>query len=427
MRYVSFLTISLFDSFFDLGSARKKSLCKFEDLPTLESGVWSCENKETSFKHRTVCNVNSLAEYEEKIGEQTCRGRKFCKHGVWKGKVFCPKDCAGTPKQPKFGGKWKCETESRDSCFLTVFEGFRCNDDVQCNTKRGNWRGRTKCTRIGLDESEQKSEIEDYSESDDIFARSFTFDDPHFENPPAPTKTCSCPNGIPATGTKCLSEGYNKCEKCNPGHDFGMNCWTCIPGFKQLTNGLLGFGDCVPNECKCTGGTPQTGVKCIHEGWEWCETCDDNSINLKVDVVDGELVENSLTVVGVPTEVSYGVCKSRDMIEKNECDQHMYFDRAGAFIETLNYPRLYANGLECEWRVNATSLTGLTDSTENKNQLIVLEFDDFDVEYGYDCEHDRFEVRNAKGQVLNSKLCGSFYDKFIGFHEDLLSFITMLK
>ena len=65
--------------------------------------------------------------------------------------------------------------------------------------------------------------------------------------------TCSCTNGVAATGAACTSDGA-KCVSCDTG-------WT------------LSSDACVENTCTCTNGNGATGANCTSDGAK-CASCD---------------------------------------------------------------------------------------------------------------------------------------------------------
>ena len=101
--------------------------------PYLGKGVWTCPNFNV-WNQGETCRVS----------EDGCAGDIRCWNGRWKGNIkrFCPKDCEGTPRQPDHGGQFVCENKT---CELAVFDGFKCDSDVKCNTYKGKWEGKTKC------------------------------------------------------------------------------------------------------------------------------------------------------------------------------------------------------------------------------------------------------------------------------------------
>ena len=121
------------------------------------------------------------------------------------------------------------------------------------------------------------------------------------------SRTCSCPNGKPATGSDCPENGAEACANCDAGYtlkdgkceaqvDPGVTC-TCSNG-KPATgsdcpkNGAeacancdagyaLKDGKCEQNvdpevTCTCPNGTPATGTACPKDGAKACARCNRN-------------------------------------------------------------------------------------------------------------------------------------------------------
>ena len=67
---------------------------------------------------------------------------------------------------------------------------------------------------------------------------------------------CICPNGTPATGSDCTTNGATICESCNDGygHGYGKDADKCV------------------KECKCAYGYPAMGKKCPKKGQQKCVT-----------------------------------------------------------------------------------------------------------------------------------------------------------
>ena len=156
--------------------------------PYLGKGVWTCPNFNV-WNQGETCRVS----------EDGCAGDIRCWNGRWKGNIkrFCPKDCEGTPRQPDHGGQFVCENKT---CELAVFDGFKCDSDVKCNTYKGKWEGKTKC------EFEVTQEIRN--------------------NPPAR------PNGNWSCKGKCIftcNDGTN----VGTGRDGPPRCTTCAVEFEN--------------------------------------------------------------------------------------------------------------------------------------------------------------------------------------------------
>ena len=86
---------------------------------------------------------------------------------------------------------------------------------------------------------------------------------------------CICPNGTPATGSDCTTNGATICggESCNDGYGFGYG---------------KDSDKCV-KACKCKGGYPAMGKKCPKKGKQKCVVNPDTERECKKGFVfDGE-------------------------------------------------------------------------------------------------------------------------------------------
>jgi len=71
--------------------------------------------------------------------------------------------------------------------------------------------------------------------------------------------TCTCANGVGATGDACTSADSEICASCNDGH--------------HLADSIT----CVPNNCNCANGVGMAdGVACPSHNSETCASCNDN-------------------------------------------------------------------------------------------------------------------------------------------------------
>ena len=70
-------------------------------------------------------------------------------------------------------------------------------------------------------------------------------------------KTCTCQNGVQATGTACTTNGANICTSC---HSF----------YHKTGN------TCTRNVCTCQNGVQATGTACTTNGANICTSCNDN-------------------------------------------------------------------------------------------------------------------------------------------------------
>jgi hypothetical protein len=66
--------------------------------------------------------------------------------------------------------------------------------------------------------------------------------------------TCSCTNGVKATGTACTTDGANICSSCGGGY-------------------YLSGTSCVINTCSCQNGVKATGTACTTNGANICSSC----------------------------------------------------------------------------------------------------------------------------------------------------------
>ena len=68
------------------------------------------------------------------------------------------------------------------------------------------------------------------------------------------SNTCSCSNGVKATGTACTSNSANICTSCNSGYH-------------------LSGTSCVAYSCSCLNGAAATGAACTSNGANICTSC----------------------------------------------------------------------------------------------------------------------------------------------------------
>ena len=69
--------------------------------------------------------------------------------------------------------------------------------------------------------------------------------------------SCTCPNGTPATGAACTSDGAVICASCGTGHHLSADGSSCV----------------LSHTCTCLNGTPPTGAACTSDGAAICASC----------------------------------------------------------------------------------------------------------------------------------------------------------
>jgi len=82
-------------------------------------------------------------------------------------------------------------------------------------------------------------------------------------------KTCTCDNGIAATGMECPKSNALKCARCNTGF----------------------HGDhCEPNECLCDGGHAVVGALCSEHLATICDTCNSKTHFLRESICESKTI-----------------------------------------------------------------------------------------------------------------------------------------
>jgi len=97
--------------------------------------------------------------------------------------------------------------------------------------------------------------------------------------------TCTCNNGVKATGTDCTTNATEICVSCDPGPTTGggyelntaKKCDVCDNG--EISDGTAAGNGCQDKQCTCTNGAGQgaTGTDCTTNGADICNanpTCD---------------------------------------------------------------------------------------------------------------------------------------------------------
>ena len=76
--------------------------------------------------------------------------------------------------------------------------------------------------------------------------------------------TCTCTNGVGASGAQCPVSGAETCVKCNAGYKLqGTQCVSEDPP---------------ASTCTCSNGSPQTGSGCPSGGGNVCKSCDEGYV-----------------------------------------------------------------------------------------------------------------------------------------------------
>merc|ERR1712048_1163214 len=94
-------------------------------------------------------------------------------------------------------------------------------------------------------------------------------------------KTCSCPDGVAATGTDCPKDDYHKCSQCTGKFYLeGLRCkphtdCNALGKVENKSASNVTDAECgVIKECTCTHGSSATGLLCPRAGDSKCVTCE---------------------------------------------------------------------------------------------------------------------------------------------------------
>ena len=89
-------------------------------------------------------------------------------------------------------------------------------------------------------------------------------------------KVCTCANGAVATGEVCPAHNQEFCASCNADSTMVDNVCivniSCDDGFSNLN------GVCVETTCTCENGVFATGSSCPLHGSPYCSSCDENYV-----------------------------------------------------------------------------------------------------------------------------------------------------
>ena len=91
-------------------------------------------------------------------------------------------------------------------------------------------------------------------------------------------KTCTCQNGVQATGTACTTNGANICKSCSSNYYKTSStcsaCLVCGTG-KRETSACSSAANrvCTQNVCTCQNGVQATGTACTTNDANICSSC----------------------------------------------------------------------------------------------------------------------------------------------------------
>ena len=88
------------------------------------------------------------------------------------------------------------------------------------------------------------------------------------------TNDCRCRDGTPSTGVSCLFNGDESCNSCDLGYHLTDDTGT-VDGKKVQA--------CHENQCSCLHGEPAAGQDCPNHGEEWCVKCSSSEFQLNYE------------------------------------------------------------------------------------------------------------------------------------------------